>query len=112
VENQRTNESWGDKLQEKPPTLTRIYGMNVNGLKLDQQGGQLDVLCKVIDEVQADVFCGQEHNLDSANTQVQQILYHTARHQWKSSRITVGTTPISFSKQYEATRRDVYDHGW
>jgi hypothetical protein len=101
IENQRANTSWGDQLMEKPDNVTRVYGMNVNGLKLDQRGGQLDVLCKVINEVQADVFCGQEHNLASDNTQVRQILYHTARHHWKRSRITFGTTPIAFSNHYK-----------
>ena len=43
---------------EKPDTVTRIYGLNVNGLTLDRRGGQLDVLCKVLKEVQADVLCG------------------------------------------------------
>jgi exonuclease III len=101
VENQRINESWGDTLMEKQTHVTRIYGMNVNGLSLDKRGGQLDVLCNVINEVQADVFCGQEHNLDTDNTQVRQILYQTARHHWKRSRITFGTTPIPFSKHYK-----------
>jgi hypothetical protein len=101
VENQRTNASWGDVLKEKQDHITRIYGMNVNGLSLDQRGGQLDVLCKVIKEVQADVFCGQEHNLDTDNTQVRQILYTTSRHHWTRSRITFGTTPIAFSKHYK-----------
>jgi hypothetical protein len=58
VENQRENAPWGDLLQEKQPQVTRVYGMNVNGLSLDKRGGQLDVLCKVIKEVQADVFFG------------------------------------------------------
>jgi hypothetical protein len=102
VENQHTNESWGDKLKKITDTVTRIYGMNVNGLKLDKWDGQLDVLYKVIDEVQADVFCGQEHNLDSNNTQVRHtILYQTSRQHWKRSRLTFGTTPIAFSKHYK-----------
>jgi hypothetical protein len=75
--------------------------MNVNGLRLDKIGGQLDELCKVMKEVQADVFCGQGHNLDSDKTQVRQILYHTTRQHWKRSRVTFGTTPIAFSKQYK-----------
>jgi hypothetical protein len=100
VEYQRANISWGDNLTEKPATVTRIYGLNVNGLKLDTRGGQLDDLCKIINEVQADVFCGQEHNLDSDSTQVRQILYQTARsHWWKQSRIMFGTNPIAFSRQ-------------
>jgi exonuclease III len=101
IENQRANEPWGDPLTAKPDNITRIYGLNVNGLKLDQQGGQLDELCQVINEVQADVFCGQEHNLDSDNTQVRQILYQATRHHWKRSRITFGTTPIAFPRQYK-----------
>jgi hypothetical protein len=100
-ENQRSNAAWGDNLSIKSPTVTRVNGMNVNGLSLDQRGGQLDVLCKVIKEVQADVFCGQEHNLASDSTHVRQILYRTARQHWKRSRITFGTTPITFPKQYK-----------
>lgn len=101
IENQRANAPWGDPLVEKSANVTRIYGLNVNGLKLDQLGGQLDELCQFINEVQADVFCGQEHNLDSDNTQVRQILYQTTRKHWKRSRITFATTPIPFSKQYK-----------
>ena len=97
VENQRANKEWGDPLQGKSDQITRLYGMNVNGLRLDKRGGQLDELCKVMKEVQADVFCGQEHNLDSDKTQVRQILYHTTRQHWKRSRVTFGTTPIAFS---------------
>ena len=100
VENQRANKEWGDPLQEKSDQITRLYGMNVNGLRLDKRGGQLDELCKVMKEVQADVFCGQEHNLDSDKTQVRQILNHTTRQHWKRSRVTFGTTPIAFSEQY------------
>ena len=78
VENQRANSSWGDQLGEKQDGVTRLYGMNVNGLRLDKRGGQMDVFCKVLTEVQADVFCGQEHSLDSNISHVRQILYHTA----------------------------------
>ncbi len=102
VENQRSNDPWGDPtLHEKPDTVTRIYGMNVNGLRLDNRGGQLDVLCKVIKETQADVFCGQEHNLESNSTQARQIIYTTTRQHWKRSRVTFGTTSIPFVKQYK-----------
>ena len=100
-ENQKDNAAWGDSLTEKQATITRVYGMNVNGLILDKRGGQLDVLCKVIKEVQADVFCGQEHNLASETTPVRQITYNTVRQHWKRSRITFGTTPIPFPKQYK-----------
>jgi hypothetical protein len=37
LENQKANAAWGDVLNEKPQTITRVYGMNVNGLCLDQR---------------------------------------------------------------------------
>ena len=101
VENQRSNTSCGNPLEKKPDKVTRLYGMNVNGLRLDKRGGQLDVLCAVMKEAQADVFCGQEHILDSNNTHIRQILYRTVQHHWKRSRVTFGTTPIPFSKHYK-----------
>ena len=51
VENQRENKLWGDALEEKLETSTRVYGLNVNGLTLDRRGGQYDTLCSVIKEV-------------------------------------------------------------
>jgi hypothetical protein len=101
VANQRTNEVWGDKLQEKPINVTRVYAMNVNGLRLDRLGGQFDVQCQVQKEVQADILCGQEHNLDSDKTHVRSILYETARQHWQKSRMRFGTTPISFANMYK-----------
>ena len=83
----------------KQDSATRIYGKNVSGLSIDQRGGQLDELLKVLKEVQADVFCGREHNLESNNTQVRQLLYHTSRRHWTRSQVTFATTPIILPKQ-------------
>jgi exonuclease III len=75
--------------------------MNVNGLRLDRLGGQFDTQCQVQKEVQADILCGQEHNLDSDQTQVRSILHNTVRQHWPKSRIVFGTTPISFASMYK-----------
>ncbi len=75
--------------------------MNVNGLRLDKLGGQFDVQCQVQKEVQANILCGQEHNLDSDKTHVQSILHDTVQQHWQKSRILFGTTPISFSNMYK-----------
>lgn len=101
VENERNNEVWGDTLEEKPSTITRVYSMNVNGLTLDRRGGQFDTLCKVHKEVGADIMCGQEHNLDSEKTQVRSILFETTRQHWNRSKLIFGTTPISFTSMYK-----------
>ena len=78
-ENLATNQLWGDELEEKADGIFRVYGQSVNGLTLDRRGGQFDSLCRVIKEVQADVMCGQEHQLDTVQHQVKSILYQTCR---------------------------------
>ena len=50
--------------------MLRVYAVNVNGFTLDRRGGQFDTYCTMLQEVQADVACGQEHNLDSIQSPV------------------------------------------
>ena len=64
-ETTRANDHWGDECFEKMGDHIRIYVQNVNGIRLDKRGGQFDSVCQVQKEVQADIFLGQEHNLDS-----------------------------------------------
>jgi exonuclease III len=99
--NQRANNPWGDLLQGKESTNTRIYAMNVNGITLDRRGGQFDTICAIQKEVQADILCGQEHNLASDKTQVRSILYSTCRQHWRRSQVVFGATPIPFTSNYK-----------
>lgn len=101
AQHQRTNKEWGDILHCKDETITRLYSLNVNGLTLDKRGGQFDELCKVAKEVQADILCCQEHNLDTTQTAVKTIIYDTLRQHWPRSRITMGTTPIPFATTFK-----------
>ena len=101
VQNQRTNEPWGDLMNEKPKQCTRIHIQNVNGFNLDSRGGQFDYFCAIHNEIQADISCGQEHKLDTTQMHVRSLLYDTARQHWDRSRMTFGTTPIPFSSQYK-----------
>ena len=101
LENQRVNVGWGDELNEKPPTTTRLYAMNVNGLSLDARGGQFDTLCRVAKEVQADILCCQETNVDTSQPLVRNILYQTARQHWQRVRMVLGSTPTPFTSMYK-----------
>ena len=83
TENSRCNQPWGDDLLEKQSSITRIYVANVNGIPLDAQGGQFDTVCRVLKEIQADVFCGQEHNIDTTQAPLRKILYDTASQHWE-----------------------------
>jgi hypothetical protein len=52
-------------------------------------------------EVQADILCVQEHNLDTQQTQVRSILFNTSRQHWNRSKLTCGTTPFDFISMYK-----------
>ena len=102
--NQRTNKYWGDELQAKEVGTLRVYSGNVNGFTLDRRGGQFDQYCATMREVQADIVCGQEHNLDTVQSSVRSILYDTTRQHWKRSRINFSNTPVAFKNQYKPGR--------
>ena len=100
-ENQRENSPWGDALSEKHTDVTRIFSLNANGLSLDKRGGRFEELCQLTKEVQADVTCCQEHNLDTTQSQVRHILYDTTRHHWDRSRLSFSSSPIPAVNQYK-----------
>ena len=95
------NTFWGDPCEAKAGHLFRLYVQNVNGLPLDRRGGQFDTLCQVIKETQADVFLGQEHNLDSTQPPVRNILQETSKQHWERYRLNIATTPIPFRSMYK-----------
>lgn len=96
TQNLRTNYIWGDPIESKEPDITRIYAINLNGIKLDRRGGSFDSVCQVMKEVQADVLCAQEHNLDTTQLAVRSILYDTTNKHWQRNKLVMGTTPITF----------------
>ena len=92
----------GDVLQDKPAHVTRIYSQNVNGLIFDRLGGQFKEVCRIHKEVQADVFLGQEHNLDTTQLHVRSSFYDAAKqHSCERTRLAFGTTPITFTTTYK-----------
>ena len=102
TENMRQNTHWGDEIQqEKGANTTRIYCQNVNGFKLDQEGGQYSSFCKIHQEITADISCCQEINLDTTQNSVQTTMHKTIQRHWQRSRLTMSSTPIAFSEQYK-----------
>ena len=99
--NSRTNEPWGDILQAKPDAVTRVYVANVNGLQLDARGGKFDTMCRIIREIDADIFCAQEHNVDTTQIPLRTIIFDTASQHWERHRIVIGTTPIPFQTPFK-----------
>ena len=50
----------------------------------------------------ADVYCGQEHNLDAIKPRVKSIVFDATRQYWQRSRMTLGTTPLDCKTMYKA----------
>jgi hypothetical protein len=65
IENSRQNNPWADECQGKGNNITRVNAINLNGLQFDAKGGKFDSVCRSIKDLQVDVFCGQEHNVDT-----------------------------------------------
>ncbi len=101
LDNQWNNQPRGDALQAKDANVTRVYTLNLNGILYDQRGGQFDTLCKTAKEVQADIICCQEHNVDTTQQQVRHTLYNTVQQHWGRSRLEFGMTPITFETPYK-----------
>lgn len=102
ADNMRMNTFWGDKLEEKQgENALRVYVANVNGFSLDRRDGQYDNFCRTIKEVQADVACGQEHNLDTMNSSVRSIVHNTTQQHWKRNRTNFASSPLKFETLYK-----------
>ncbi|KAI2501959.1 hypothetical protein MHU86_12512 [Fragilaria crotonensis] len=99
--NMRSNVPWGDDLGPKDSSIIRLYSINVNGISIDRRGGTFDDICRSIKEVQADIFCGQEHNLDTTQFRIRSALFESAKQHWKRHRISLGTTPITVENSYK-----------
>jgi hypothetical protein len=92
----RSNIAWQDILTLKAENITRIYELNVNGLTIDNRGGQFDSVCSLAQETQTNIFCCQEHNIDTTNTRVKTKMHKTMRKHWQRSQITCGSSLMPF----------------
>ena len=99
--NTRLNSPWGDLIGSKGEHSLRVYAININGITLDKLGGTFDTMCQVMRELQIDVMCLQEHNLDTTQVHIRSTFFDTAAKHWERNRIVMGTTPITFATNYK-----------
>ena len=78
-----------------------MYAQNLNGMKIQLDGGNYKEVCEMVKEVKADIFCFQEHNLDTTQFQIRKILHDTTAQQWQRARLTIASSPIAFSGQWK-----------
>ena len=65
------------------------------------KGGKFDSVCRSLKEIQADVFCGQEHNVDTTQAKLRHIVFDTASQHWERHRLVIGTSPIPFTTPFK-----------
>ena len=103
-ENLKQNTVCCDILQAKPPNTTRAYIMNSNGIYLDQTGGDMTMLCKISQEVEADILLQYEINLDTTKPTVKFLLRKAVNSlNWHKGRpkLTVGSSPLQAKNFYK-----------
>jgi methylglyoxal synthase len=69
----------------KPANTTRLYGQNVNGIRIDSLGGDLTQICAIIREAQIDIAGFTEHNLDSTKHQVAHVCHTSVKASFQES---------------------------
>ena len=111
-DNLSKNISWGDEIQEKSTNIIRIYAQNLNGVKIQSDGGQYKEICEMVKEVKADIFCFQEHNLDTTQYRIRKTLHDTTTKQWQRARLTIASSPIPFSGQWKPGGTAILTNGY
>jgi exonuclease III len=100
--NFKDNHPWGDDLcLAKPPNTFRLYYQNINGIKLDDRGGDLASFLTTFSELQCDVVGLCKIKLDVLKYKVRQIISTAIRQQFKSARHAATTSPIPFETDYK-----------
>ena len=76
----RKNETIGDTMnREKEDNATRMFSQNMNGMNLENNGGDCKDLCEEMVGCQVELICIQEHKNDHKNEKVQEIIREAVR---------------------------------
>ena len=96
------NNHWGDPMSlPKQRNIFRVYCQNINGLKLDEQGGDIPPISEFVNQYQCDVVGFSETNLDSTKFSVQKIIKKNLNQLFKAHQIAISTSEIPFETNYK-----------
>ena len=85
----------------KPSGIFRVYSQNVNGIRLDTNGGELCAIADFLNGSQCDAVGFSEINLDVSKYRVRRILSDTFNRAFDSSRLSTSTSEIPFESFYK-----------
>ena len=80
--------------EDKPDHVFHLLCGNPNGFNLGYRGGDFTDYFKEVHRFQADKSCLYEHNLDSYNHSVKNILYKTTQRTLDHPKLTTTSSPI------------------
>ena len=87
--------------EDKPDKIFRLLCGNPNGFNLGPRGGDFIDYCKEVYRFQADTSCLYEHNLNSYNHAVKNILYKTTQRAFDHSKLTTASSPIPATSTFK-----------
>ena len=90
--------------EDKPDNIFRLLCGNPNGFNIGPRGGNFIDYYKEVYRFQADTMCLYEHNLDSYNHAIKNILYKTTQHAFDHSKLTITSSPIPATSTFKPGR--------
>ena len=85
----------------KPENTTRMYFVNVNGLRVGPQGGDFLDACATMHTAHIDILGLAETKLDTHKRNVLTTCAKAARRVFSFSRVVMSSSAISFSNHYK-----------
>ena len=85
----------------KPPNITRLYFVNVNGLRYGPQGGDFADICSTMASSHIDLLGLVETKLDTRLSYVVDTCSRAARAVFPFSRVVLSSSAISYNKPFK-----------
>ena len=100
--NLTANKSWGDEMiYPKQKNTFRLFSQNINGLKIDEKGGDLIPISEFLTIYQCDMVGFSEINLDVSKYKARKILTDTVNRAFDANLFSASTSEIPFESLYQ-----------
>ena len=87
--------------EDKPDNVFHLFCGNPNGFTIRPRSGDFIDCCKEVSRFQANTSCLYEHNLDSHNHKVRNILYKTTQRAFDHSKLTTASSSIPATSTFK-----------
>jgi hypothetical protein len=111
--NLKNNAPWGDVMPcPKQKNIFCLYSQNINGLKLDNEGGDLATISDFFNTYQCDVVGFSELNLNVSKYKVKKLIADTLNRLFEAHSLSMSTSEIPFEDLYKpgGTLTAVFNH--